>query len=167
MRADILARDRAEDRVGHCMKPDVGITVPFKSMTMRDFYPADPQRLVGHQTVDIISHADRGSHRANPQESRENRHILGICQFMKAGIAGHRNTHFRKLEWIRRGDEIVLSAPGGEYGPADETTRAAVVDAASARALMLAQPSVIKRPVVQWADGITVGFDAEAWQSRC
>jgi sortase A len=31
------------------------------------------------------------------------------------GIAGHRNTHFRKLEWIRRGDLIVLSTPQGEY----------------------------------------------------
>jgi arsenate reductase len=32
---------------------------------------------------------------------------------------------------------------------------------------MLAQPSVIKRPVVQWLDGsVTVGFDEAAWQSR-
>jgi sortase A len=31
------------------------------------------------------------------------------------GIAGHRNTHFRKLEWIRRDDEIKLSSPDGEY----------------------------------------------------
>jgi LPXTG-site transpeptidase (sortase) family protein len=31
------------------------------------------------------------------------------------GIAGHRNTHFRKLEWIRRGDLIVLTTPQGEY----------------------------------------------------
>jgi sortase A len=31
------------------------------------------------------------------------------------GIAGHRNTHFRKLEWLRRDDEIVLKSPGGEY----------------------------------------------------
>ena len=30
-------------------------------------------------------------------------------------IAGHRNTHFRKLEWIRRGDEIVLTSPQGQY----------------------------------------------------
>lgn len=30
------------------------------------------------------------------------------------GIAGHRNTHFRKLEWIRRGDEIVLTSPRGK-----------------------------------------------------
>ena len=27
------------------------------------------------------------------------------------GIAGHRNTHFRKLEWIRRDDEIKLTSP--------------------------------------------------------
>ena len=31
------------------------------------------------------------------------------------GIAGHRNTHFRKLEWIRRGDEILLSSPEATY----------------------------------------------------
>jgi LPXTG-site transpeptidase (sortase) family protein len=31
------------------------------------------------------------------------------------GIAGHRNTHFRKLEWIRRGDEIRLSSPNTEF----------------------------------------------------
>jgi len=31
------------------------------------------------------------------------------------GIAGHRNTHFRKLEWIRRGDEIVLTSPQGRF----------------------------------------------------
>jgi sortase A len=30
-------------------------------------------------------------------------------------IAGHRNTHFRKLEWIRRGDEIVITSPRGHY----------------------------------------------------
>ena len=31
------------------------------------------------------------------------------------GIAGHRNTHFRKLEWIRRDDEIRLSSPDAEF----------------------------------------------------
>jgi len=33
--------------------------------------------------------------------------------------------------------------------------------------MMLAQPSVIKRPVVEWPDGrITVGFDAAQWSAR-
>jgi len=32
---------------------------------------------------------------------------------------------------------------------------------------MLAQPSVIKRPVVAWPDGtISVGFDAADWAQR-
>ena len=30
-------------------------------------------------------------------------------------IAGHRHTHFRKLEWIRRGDEIVISSGRGQF----------------------------------------------------
>ena len=40
-----------------------------------------------------------------------------------------------------------------------------MTDAASARALMLAQPSVIRRPVIAWPDGaLTVGFDPERLQ---
>jgi arsenate reductase-like glutaredoxin family protein len=40
-----------------------------------------------------------------------------------------------------------------------------VVDTASARAVLLANPSLIKRPVVNWGakTGVTTGFDAEAW----
>jgi len=42
--------------------------------------------------------------------------------------------------------------------------QAAVVDAASAQALMLAEPSVVKRPVVEWPNGrITVGFVLADW----
>ena len=43
----------------------------------------------------------------------------------------------------------------------------AMSDAPSATALMLAQPSVIKRPVVVWSDGrISVGFTADAFATR-
>lgn len=67
--------------------------------------------------------------------------------------------------WLQAlGWEVLLNRKGTTWRKLDETTRDAVADAASARALMLAQPSVIKRPVVQWADGVSVGFDAEAWQ---
>ena len=64
--------------------------------------------------------------------------------------------------WIAAaGWERLLNRQGTTWRKLDEAVRAAVVDAASARALMLAQPSVIKRPVVRWADGaLTVGFDA-------
>ena len=41
-----------------------------------------------------------------------------------------------------------------------------MVDDASARRLMLAEPSVIKRPAVEWKIvRTTVGFDAEAWSA--
>jgi len=42
-----------------------------------------------------------------------------------------------------------------------------VKHAASARTLMLAQASVIRRPVVEWTDGsLTVGFEADDWKKR-
>jgi arsenate reductase (glutaredoxin) len=64
------------------------------------------------------------------------------------------------------GWERVLNRKGTTWRQLDAAARDAVTDATSARALMLAQPSVIKRPVVQWADAVTVGFDAEDWQAR-
>lgn len=83
--------------------------------------------------------------------------------FKKQGVPEATLDHWlAALGW-----EPLVNRKGTTWRQLDETTRASVVDAASARALMLAQPSVIKRPVVQWADGVTVGFDAEAWQRRC
>ncbi|MEG0821590.1 MAG: ArsC family reductase [Burkholderiaceae bacterium] len=70
--------------------------------------------------------------------------------------------------WIAaRGWEALLNRQGTTWRKLAEADRATVVNATSARALMLAQASVIKRPVVEWADGaITVGFDPIDWQSR-
>ncbi len=65
------------------------------------------------------------------------------------------------------GWETVINRKGTTWRQLDEATRAGVTDAASARAVALANPSVIKRPVVQWTDGrLTVGFDAADWQRR-
>jgi len=57
------------------------------------------------------------------------------------------------------GWDKVLNRQGTTWRKLDDATKASVTDAASAKQVMLDQPSVIKRPVVQWADGkITVGF---------
>ena len=65
------------------------------------------------------------------------------------------------------GWELLLNRKGTTWRKLDETTRLAVVDAPSAMALMLAQPSVIKRPVVVWPNGqVSVGFDAAAFAAR-
>lgn len=69
--------------------------------------------------------------------------------------------------WIAAmGWETVINRKGTTWRQLDESVRAGVTDAASARAVALANPSVIKRPVVHWGDGITVGFDAAAWPAR-
>jgi Spx/MgsR family transcriptional regulator len=65
------------------------------------------------------------------------------------------------------GWETLLNRKGTTWRKLDDAQRGAAADEAGARALMLAQPSVIKRPVVQWADGrISVGFDANDWARR-
>lgn len=70
-------------------------------------------------------------------------------------------------QWVQAlGWEKLLNRKGTTWRKLDAATQAAVTDAASAQALMQAQPSVIKRPVVQWPQGITVGFDADGWASR-
>ena len=70
--------------------------------------------------------------------------------------------------WLKAvGWETLVNRKGTTWRKLDESERAAVVDNASAKAFVLANASVIKRPVVQWNDGtVTVGFDAEAWDSR-
>jgi arsenate reductase (glutaredoxin) len=63
------------------------------------------------------------------------------------------------------GWETLLNRKGTTWRKLDPATQSAVTDVASAKALMQAQPSVIKRPVVEWGGpahpAITVGFDAQ------
>jgi Spx/MgsR family transcriptional regulator len=69
--------------------------------------------------------------------------------------------------WLRAvGWEKLVNRQGNTWRKLDPATQASVTDAASARALVLAHASVIKRPVVQWgARGTTVGFDASKWEA--
>ncbi|MGZ5155741.1 MAG: arsenate reductase [Caldimonas sp.] len=65
------------------------------------------------------------------------------------------------------GWERLLNRRGTAWRKLDQTLREGVVDTASARALMLAHPSVVKRPVVEWdAATVTVGFDPALWTQR-
>jgi Spx/MgsR family transcriptional regulator len=70
--------------------------------------------------------------------------------------------------WIEAVDlDKLINRKGPTWRKLDPTVQASVVDAASATAVMLANSSVIKRPVVVWADGvITVGFDVNMFAQR-
>ena len=86
------------------------------------------------------------------------------------GVA-HQFHDFKKLgvptdrlpRWISElGWERVLNRSGTTWRKLDDTARAAVVDGRSAASLMQAQASVIKRPIVEWANGrLSVGFSPE------
>jgi arsenate reductase (glutaredoxin) len=83
--------------------------------------------------------------------------------YKKAGVPVDRlDAWMAALGW-----EPLLNRQGTTWRKLDDDTKARVHDAASARDLMLQQPSVIKRPVVEWPDGcVTVGFLADDWLAR-
>jgi len=64
------------------------------------------------------------------------------------------------------GWEKLLNRKGTTWRKLDSGAQAAVVDAASAKALMMREPNTIKRPVVQWTPiRVTVGFNLGEWAS--
>ena len=66
--------------------------------------------------------------------------------------------------WMQRlGWEALLNRKGTTWRKLDAEQQAGIHDAASARDLMVAQPSVIRRPVVEHAGGVLVGFDTDEW----
>lgn len=79
--------------------------------------------------------------------------------FKKQGVPTERlDAWLAALGW-----EALLNRRGTTWRQLDDATRAGVTDGASARALMLAKPSVIRRPVVDWGDRVTAGFDPDDW----
>lgn len=71
--------------------------------------------------------------------------------------------------WIAAvGWEALVNRRGTTWRQLDPAARDAVVDARSAQAVLQAHPSLVKRPVVEWArpDVVTVGFDADTWISH-
>jgi Spx/MgsR family transcriptional regulator len=127
----------------------------------------------------IVAHSPRGHHRGMTT-------LYGIpnCDTVKRarawldehGIA-YRFHDFKKEgvpeaeldQWLRApGWEALVNRRGTTWRKLDDATRASVVDAASARAALLANPSLIKRPVVNWGarTGVTTGFDAAEWKSH-
>jgi arsenate reductase (glutaredoxin) len=89
--------------------------------------------------------------------------VYAFHDFKKQGVPELPLDH-----WLATaGWEKLLNRQGTTWRKLDDAAKAAVTDEKSARALMLTQPSVIKRPVVEWSTStVTVGFDAADWQNR-
>ena len=83
--------------------------------------------------------------------------------FKKQGLPEPELTHW--LDSV--GWEKLLNRKGTSWRKLEPALQAGVHDAHSAAQVMRLQPSLIKRPVVQWGESgtgtVTVGFDAAAW----
>lgn len=65
------------------------------------------------------------------------------------------------------GYQDLLNTRGTTWRKLPEAEREAITDAASAKALMLAQPAIIKRPVLRAPDGsLLLGFSEALYQNR-
>jgi arsenate reductase len=60
--------------------------------------------------------------------------------------------------------DSLLNTRGTTWRKLEEAVRKSIVDQASAVELMLTQPSVIKRPVLEWSDQLAVGFSDSLYQ---
>jgi len=83
--------------------------------------------------------------------------------FKRDGVPADRlDTWMSAVGW-----QALLNRKGTTWRKLEQSVRDRVVDMPSARELMLAHSSVIKRPVAEWGDGtVTVGFDASDWAKR-
>jgi arsenate reductase len=90
----------------------------------------------------------------------ENRIEADFHDFKKRGVPPERlDAWIAALGW-----EPLVNRKGTAWRRLDDPTRASVRDAASARALMLAHPSVIRRPVIEWPSGtVSAGVGIERW----
>ncbi len=79
----------------------------------------------------------------------------GFVDFKKQGVpAGKLTAWMAAVGWER-----LLNRQGSTWRLLDEAAKALVIDADSAAVVMTANPSCIKRPVVEWSAGeVTVGF---------
>lgn len=79
--------------------------------------------------------------------------------FKKQGVPEQRlDVWIKALGW-----DALLNRKGTTWRKLDDATRESVVDAASARAVMLANSSVIKRPVVEH-NGVVLGTGLDVAQ---
>jgi Spx/MgsR family transcriptional regulator len=80
--------------------------------------------------------------------------------FKKQGVpAAELDTWIAAVGW-----ETLLNRKGTTWRKLDAAVQAGVTDSASAKAVMQAHASTIKRPVIVWPSGqVTVGFTPDQW----
>lgn len=86
--------------------------------------------------------------------------------FKKQGLPeNHLNQWLETVGW-----EVVVNRKGTSWRKLTAAEQASISSNTSAKPCLQANPSLIKRPVIEWQSGkkleITVGFQPEAWLAR-
>lgn len=87
-----------------------------------------------------------------------NRLAFAFHDYKKEGVDPARLARWAETE----GWERLLNRAGTTFRKLDAADKADI-DAAKALALMVAHPSTIKRPVVEYRGGVLVGFKPDEW----
>ncbi|MEN9900809.1 MAG: Regulatory protein Spx [Pseudomonadota bacterium] len=86
--------------------------------------------------------------------------------FKKQGLSEKALDHWLNVA----GWEKVLNRKGTSWRKITPEEQASVINSATARLYLLANPSLIKRPVIEWHQNkvveITIGFQPEQWLAR-
>ena len=91
----------------------------------------------------------------------DNGHDFAFHDFKKQGL--ERAT---VAAWLDQVDwEILVNRKGTTWRKLSDERRALVVDKASALEVMLENPSVVKRPVLEGAGALSVGFSAAQYDA--
>ena len=86
-------------------------------------------------------------------------HEFDFHDFKKQGLARETAAGWlEQLDW-----EVLVNRKGTTWRKLPDEVRMSIVDKASALELMLANPSVIKRPVLDDGGKLSVGFSAEQY----
>jgi len=73
--------------------------------------------------------------------------------------------------WLRlAGWETVVNRKGTSWRKLSPLEQASITSHATAKPFLLANPSLVKRPIIEWADAskveITVGYQPDQWLAR-
>ena len=92
----------------------------------------------------------------------DNGHEFNFHDFKKQGLSRELvNGWLEQLDW-----ETLVNRKGMTWRKLSDERKAQIVDKASAAELMLENPSVIKRPVLQGVGRVSVGFSADAYAAK-
>ncbi|WP_020654163.1 ArsC family reductase [Massilia niastensis] len=92
----------------------------------------------------------------------DNGHDFTFHDFKKQGL-----TRELVQGWLDQLDwEVLVNRKGMTWRNLGDERKTQIVDKASALELMLENPSVIKRPVLEGVGPVSVGFSADQYQSK-